>query len=65
MIVSIKPVSASLIRDTDTFTRMVITQLLRIHMLLSPMESKDRKPSTVMREENNLIGMTLWSSITQ
>jgi hypothetical protein len=59
MSIIIQPVAAQLIRDVDTFTRMVSSYLFRILMLLSHVELKNKELKPVMKEVKILTGMNL------
>jgi hypothetical protein len=62
MSIIIQPVAAQLIRDVDTFTRMVNSSLFRILMLLSHVELKNKELKLVIKEVKTLTGMNLYYS---
>jgi hypothetical protein len=62
MSIIIQPVAAQLIRDVDTFTRMVNSTLFRILMLLSHVELKNKELKLVIKEVKTLTGMNLYYS---
>ena len=57
MQITIRPISASLIRDTETFTRMVQFYSFRIPIVLLLLEIKDKRQEHTLRVENNHNGM--------
>ena len=59
MQVIVKPISASLTRDTETFSRMVTPLLFRIHTASVLFLDKDRKLELMMRVENSQDGTIL------
>jgi hypothetical protein len=53
----VKPISASLTHDTETFSRMVNTYSFRIHIVFVLLMDKDKKQELIKKEENNQGGM--------
>lgn len=55
----VKPISAMLVKDKDTFDKSVSFHLRRILMLSFMLESKNKDPELAKAEVKNLFGLII------